>query len=94
MKNNVEKMILKISNSWIIGCGLFAYGLMSYAYLDGLSNFAIIKQKYLIQLKMEEKLEVKEEKEKVIYYWIHFNIMYIIGIMGVTLVAYCCKIKD
>lgn len=36
--SSLEKLSINISNSWIIGCSLLTCGIMTYAYLDSISN--------------------------------------------------------
>lgn len=96
MKNyHFENMVAKISNSWIIGCSLLSCGIMTCAYIDGLSKHPIIhmKRKYNLELQqinnnsilLDE--EIKNEEKYISYYWKYINSVYMIGIAGVFLVA-------
>jgi len=58
---NFEKQSMNMSNSWILGCSLLSCGMMTYAYLDGLSNLPII------HMKRKYRLQLQEIKNLVIY---------------------------
>ena len=92
---NFEKLSGNISNSWILGCSILSCGMMSYAYLDGISNLPLIhmKRKYRLQLQEIEKSidlqdQIKEEDKIISYYWKHYNIAFMLGITGISVVAF------
>lgn len=73
--------------------------MMSYAYLDCINNFPIIhmKCKYRLQLQEIEKSidlknQIKEEEKIISYYWKYYNIAYMLGITGITIVAFRSQI--
>jgi hypothetical protein len=91
---NFEKQSINMSNSWILGCSLLSCGMMTYAYLDCLSNLPIIhmKRKYRLQLQEIKKScdlqdQIKEEERIIAYYWKHYNIVFMLGITGVSFIA-------
>jgi hypothetical protein len=63
-----------ISNGWIIGCSILTWGIMTCAYLNGLSNISLLhmKRKYRSELQqIDNKLEAnfpllgKDEENKI-----------------------------
>jgi hypothetical protein len=88
-------MSINISNSWIIGCSILTCGIMSYSYLNSINNLQIIhmKHKYMVELKKIENSinltnEIKNEDILISYYRKQFNFVFILGITGISLVAF------
>ena len=93
--NSLEKMSINISNGLIIGCSILTCGIMSCAYLNSISNLQIIhmKRKYMLELKKIENSidltnEIKNECILISYYRKQFNLVFILGITGISLVAF------
>ena len=92
---NLEKLSVNLSNSWIVGCSILSCGMMTYAYLDGISNLPLIymKRKYRLELQEKENSidlsdQIKKEDKMISYYWKHFNVAFMFGITGVSLVVF------
>ena len=87
----MEKFIINLSNSWIIGCSILTYGIISSSYLRGLGNIPLIhmKYKYKLELKQAENNadytdKIKNEEKKISYYWNQYTVVYLLGISGLT----------
>jgi len=93
--SSLEKLSVNISNSWIIGCSLLTYGIISSSYLNGISNLSLIhmKRKFKFDLQQIEHsidltTKMKNEDKIISYYWKHYNIVFITGITGISLIAF------
>jgi len=67
--SSLEKLSINISNSWIIGCSILTCGIMTYAYLDSISNISLIhmKRKYRLELQQIEKsIDLNKNEDKII----------------------------
>ena len=91
---NLERSI-NMSKGWIIGCSILTCGMMSYTYLNSMSNHSLmhLKRKNRLELISENKNidlsdKILNEDKMISYYWNHFNIIYLMGIAGVSFVAY------
>ena len=90
---SLEKMSINISNGWIIGCSILTSGIITYAYLDGLSNLPIIhmKRKYMLKLQqIDNSIDLTDKiinEDKIIRnYWNTYNAIYITAISGISIV--------
>jgi len=91
---SLEKFGVAISNGWIVGCSILTCGILTSAYLDGISELSLIhmKHKYNLESKEKEKSidlsdKIKNEEQMISYYWKHMNIAFMIGITGFSFVA-------
>jgi hypothetical protein len=87
----INKLGVNVSNSLIIGFALITCGLICSTYLHGICNLQIIhvKNKYDKEIKnvdnlLDLKNSINYENKLIKYYWWHFNIAFIIGIVGVS----------
>lgn len=76
--NSLEKCFNHVSNGWIIGCSILSCGLMSYAYLDGISKIPPIhmRRKYRLEhLEIENSInlsdKINNENRLISYYSRH-----------------------
>lgn len=55
--SSLERCIINISNGWIIGCSILTFGIITNAYLHGISNISLIhmRHKYKLELHQIEK---------------------------------------
>ena len=63
--SSLEKLSIDISNGWIIGCSILTFGIITCAYLNGVSNIPLInmKRKYRLELKqIENSINLSEKK--------------------------------
>jgi hypothetical protein len=95
----LEKISINMSNGWVIGCSILTCGMLTYAYLEGISNLYLIhmKRKNILELQQIESLndlseKIKKEEKIISYYWQHHNIVFILGITGVSIVAFRSKL--
>ena len=60
-KISIENLGVNISNAWIIGCSILTCGIITFAYLNGISDLQLLhmKRKY----RLEQKQEYEKEKE-------------------------------
>ena len=91
---------MNISNGWIVGCSILTCGMMTHAYLAGISNLPIIhmKRKYRLELQQIEKTmdlteEIIKEDKIISYYWKHYTLVFMMGISGISVVAFRSIIK-
>ena len=89
--NSLEKYYVNVGNSWIFGCSILTCGILSYAYLDGISNLQIIHMKHKYRLELQQindsinlNEEIKNEDKIISNYWKHINITFIAGIVGIA----------
>lgn len=89
--NSLEKCYVNIGNSWIFGCSILTCGILSYAYLDGISNSYLIHMKHKYRLELQQinypinlNEEIKNEDKIISNYWKHINITFISGIVGIA----------
>lgn len=89
--NSLEKCYVNIGNSWIFGCSILTCGILSYTYLDGISNLQIIHMKHKYRLELQQindsidlNEKIKNEDKIISNYWKHINITYIVGIVGIV----------
>jgi len=89
---------MTISKSWIISCSILTGGIITCAYLNGLSNLPIIHMKRKYRLELEQPTElietnIKEENKIISYYWKHYNFVFIMGISGISVIMYRTLVK-
>lgn len=55
--SSLENMSMNISNGWIIGCSILTCGLITSAYINGISNIQMLhmKRKFKEELKKLDK---------------------------------------
>lgn len=92
--SSLEKFSVHISNGLIIGCSILTGGIITCAYLDGITDLSLkhMKQKYILESLQKEKLidlneKIKNEDKMISYYWNHYNIVFMIGITGLSFLA-------
>lgn len=89
----MEKASNNISNAWIYGCSILTCGIISSAYLNGISNLALIHMKfrYKIENSLENSIDfsdkIKNENKMISYYWNHYRIVFMMGLTGLTIGA-------
>jgi len=84
-----------VSNGWVIGCSILTCGILTHSYLNGLGNIPPIhmKNKYRLELlEIDKSIDLSESKknhdEIISYYCKHINIIYIMGITGLSIIAF------
>lgn len=89
-----------VSNGWVAGCSILTCGILSYNYLNGLSNISLIhrKNKYRLELlEIEKSIDLSENKkihnEMISYYCKHINIFYIMGMTGLSIIIFRSRLK-
>lgn len=95
MNNNIlEKLGVNVSKSWIVGCSILSCGIMTHAYLNGISNIPLAHMKYKYRLEIqqiEKKIDlsdkIKNEEKIISYYWRYYNIIFMMGITGLSFVV-------
>jgi hypothetical protein len=98
--NSIGESSLNISNSFIIGCSILSYGIISSTYLSSINNLHIfhMNKKYKNELKQIDNSvnnidtinsndAINKEKGVILYYWKHYTISYILGVIGIVFVA-------
>ena len=98
--SSLEKLSMNISNSWIIGCSILTYGIMTFSYLNGVSDLSIIhmKRKNSLELQQIEKTmdfseKMKNEDKLISHYWKHYKFIFMTGISGLSVVAFITIVK-
>lgn len=93
--STIEKVCANISNSWIIGCSIFSYGIITYAYLHSIDNLSFIHRKRKHWLKLQQNAnpieyneKINMENQQITFYCIHYNAVYILALSGLSFVAY------
>ena len=95
MKSSIlEKLGLNISNSWVVGCSILSCGIMTHSYLNCISNIPLahMKNKNRLELQeIEKKIDlsdkIKNEEKIISYYWKYYNIIFMMGITGLSFIA-------
>ena len=95
MKSSIlEKFGVNVSNSWVVGCSILSCGIMKHSYLNCISNIPLAHMKYKNRLELQEiekKIDLSEKiknEEKIIsYYWNYYNIIFMMGITGLSFIA-------
>lgn len=60
--SSLENCSMNIANGWIIGCSILTFGIISCAYMNGISNIQLlhIKRKHRLELKkLDQDIDAK-----------------------------------
>lgn len=97
---SLENMSINISNSIIIGTSILTFGIISRPYLTHINSLQLfhMKQKNTMILKQSDTStnlidSINYENNLINKYWYRFNIAFILGITGISLVVRKCLIK-
>ena len=101
MNNNIlGNLGLNMSNSFIIGCSILSCGIISNAYLNGISNIPLLnmKHKHKLQLQQIENNidlsdDIKNEEKQISYYWKQYNIIFMMGITGLSIIVFKSRLN-
>ena len=90
--SSIEKMTNNISNGWIIGCSILSCGIMTCAYLNGISNIQMMHMKRKNRLELEYPMElvcekIKREDKLISYYWNIYKVVFITGMTGLSVIT-------
>ena len=90
--NFIKKFNRNTCNSWITSISILSFGLISFAYLNGISNLSLhyIKRKNrLDQLKKTDIVidKIKNEDRIIFYYWNYYNFIFITSIFSIYYIA-------
>jgi len=92
MSNFIKKFNRNSCNSWITSCSILSFGLMSFAYLNGINNLSLhyIKRKNILdQLEKTANVieKIKNEDRIIFYYWNYYNFIFITSIFSIYFIA-------
>ena len=93
--SSLEKMTNHISNGWIIGCSVLSCGILTCAYLNGISNIPM-KRKNRLELEYPMDLvceKIKNEDKLISYYWNIYKVVFITGITGLSVICLRTMVK-
>ena len=88
----MNKSITNISNSWIIGCSLLTGGIITSSYLHGINELQLFHMKFKYKKEMDliqnNNNNNNNDNEFITYYSRHYTIAFILGITGISYVAF------
>ena len=93
--SSIEKMTNHISNGWIIGCSILSCGIMTCAYLNGISNIPM-KRKNRLELEYPMELvceKIKKGDKLISYYWNVYKVVFITGMTGLSIIMLRTTVK-
>lgn len=97
---SLENMSINISNSIIIGTSILTLGIISTPYLNHINSLQLFHMKYKNRMIIKQSdtsinlIDLINYENKLINkYWYRFNIAFILGITGISLVVRKCLLK-
>jgi hypothetical protein len=81
--NNIKlwnSSIHTMTNGFIIGCSILTFGMITSTYLNGIINLHVTHKFNQHHIKYDD------------YYWHHFVFSFLLGISGVSFVAFTFRI--